>query len=203
MSELTLVLSDKFTESDAKSLRAALGWHLQVGGPMFVRRASADPPSTIQLLGAVVAWLPLVAAATAFVTAFSKTLGTKAANAAWDSAATWFKSKEADPLADVAKALVAAAERVDGEVRIGVGLSIPDDHFGTAIWADSHDPVEVAKKLAALITHAERISETMQVAIECGRRPIGPAIVELQEDGSVVVKWMAASDMNVCEKHIP
>ena len=201
--ELTLVLSEKFTEGDAKSLRAALGRRLQVGNPRFVGRAAANPPSTIQLLGAVVTWLPLAAAATAFVTAFLKTLGTKAANAAWDSAAAWFKSKEGAPLADVVKALVAAAERVDGEVRIGVGLSIPDDHFGTAIWTDSHDPVEVAKKLSALITHAERISETMQVEIECGRRPVGPAIVELQGNGSVVLRWVAASNMRVHGKHIP
>ena len=45
MSELTLVLSEKFTEGDAKSLRAALGRRLQVGNPMFVVRASSDPPS--------------------------------------------------------------------------------------------------------------------------------------------------------------
>ena len=67
--ELTLVLSEKFTEGDAKSLRAALGRRLQVGNPRFVGRAAADPPSTIQLLGAVVIWLPPAAAATAFVTA--------------------------------------------------------------------------------------------------------------------------------------
>ena len=34
-------------------------------------------------------------------------------------------------------------------------------------------------ELAAFIVRAERISETMQAEMECGNRPIGPAIVEL------------------------
>lgn len=202
MEELTLVLSEKFTEGDAESLRAALARRLRVGKPRFVHRASADPPSTIQLLGEVAAWLPLAAAASGLLAGFSKRLGERVANAAWDGAAAWLRSREGAPLADVAEALVAAADRVDGEVSIGVGLSFPDDHFGTAIWIDSRDPVEVARKLSVFITRVGRISKTMQAEIECGRRPVGPSIVELQEDGSVVLRWMAESDLKLYEKRI-
>ena len=133
MSELCLELSGKFRDDD-KSLRVALGRHLQIGDTVWVARCSVDPPSTIQLLGDVAAWVPLAAAATAFLAAFSKELGKKAANVAWDSMAGWFKGKEVKPLADVATALVATAEPIDGEVMVGVGLNIPDDHFGTMIW---------------------------------------------------------------------
>ena len=39
--------------------------------------------------------------------------------------------------------------------------------------------------------------------MECERRPVGPAIVELKKDGSVVIKWHVASDFKIYEKHLP
>ena len=61
MSEMSLVLSEKFTAEDAASIRAELGRRLQVGKPVSLRQRSIDPPSVIQLLGEAAAWLPLVA----------------------------------------------------------------------------------------------------------------------------------------------
>ena len=55
MSELSLVLSEKFAEDDAISIRTALSQHLDVGKPVFLWRHSIDPPSVIQLLGVGVA----------------------------------------------------------------------------------------------------------------------------------------------------
>ena len=75
MSELSLVLSEKFTEDDALSIRTALSQHLHVGKPVFLLRHSIDPPSVIQLLGTAVMWLPLVTAATAFAKSFFSTVG--------------------------------------------------------------------------------------------------------------------------------
>ena len=89
MSEMSLVLSEKFTAEDAASIRAELGRRLQVGKPVSLRQRSIDPPSVIQLLGEAAAWLPLVVAATAFAKSFFGTLGKKAADAAWESAAAW------------------------------------------------------------------------------------------------------------------
>lgn len=57
--------------------------------------------------------------------------------------------------------------------------------------------------LSAFIVHAERISAVMQAEMECERRPVGPAIVELKKDGSVVIKWHVASDFKIYEKHLP
>lgn len=81
MPMLSLVLSEKFTEEDTQSLRAALSRRLQVSGLVRVRRASADLPTTIQLLGEVVVWLPLVAAATAFWITCWKEVAKKMVNA--------------------------------------------------------------------------------------------------------------------------
>ena len=74
MSELSLVLSEKFAEDDATSIRDAHSRHLQVGKPVPLWRQSIDPPSVIQLLGAAALRLPLVTAATAFAKPFFGTL---------------------------------------------------------------------------------------------------------------------------------
>ena len=203
MSELSLVLSEKFAEDDAASIRAALGRHLQVGKPVSLCRQSIDPPSVMQLLGEAALWLPLVTAATAFAKSFFSTLGKRAADAAWDSAVAWKENKDIKPLADVATALVAGADRVDGKVMIGVGLDIPDDRFGTMTWTDSRDPLEVARMLSVFVVRAEKISATMQAAIERGHEPIGPVTIELEDDGSVTIWWDAVPDFKPHEERVP
>ena len=94
----------------------------------------------------------LINPAAAFVKEFFSTLGKKTAEAAWDGAAEWKKNKDLKPLADVVAALVAAADLVGGEVKIVIGLNIPDDHFGTVLWTDSRgslrggpDPVSLRR----------------------------------------------------------
>ena len=203
MSELNLVLSEKFAQDDATSIRAALGRHLQVGKPVTLCQRSVDPPSIIQLLGAAALWLPLVTAATAFAKSFFSTLGKRAADAAWDSAAAWKENKDLEPLADVATALVAGADRVGGKVMIGVGLDIPDDIFGTVIGTDSRDPLEVARILSVFVVRAEKISATMQAAIERGHEPIGPVTIEPEDDGSVTIRWHSAPDFKIHEERVP
>ncbi len=161
-SELRLVLTEKFTETDASEIRAALNRHLRVSKPRrCYRRSSIDLPSVIQLLGDAALWLPLVAAATYFSKSFFSTLGKRAADATWDSLAAWNKNKDFKPLADVATALVAAADRVEGRVFIDVGLDIPDDHFGTVISTESRDPLEVVRILASFVVRAEKISDAV------------------------------------------
>ncbi len=86
MSELSLVLTERFTEADATAIRAALNWHLRVREPMRLYRFSIDPPSIIQLLGTAAAWQILVRPAAAFTKSFFGALGKRAADAAWDGA---------------------------------------------------------------------------------------------------------------------
>ena len=203
MSELTLVLTEKFTAADTPVIRAALNRHLRVSKPVWRYRFSIDPPSVIQLLGAVAAWQILVKPAAAFTKSFFSTLGKRVADAAWDGAVEWKKDKDLTPLADVATALVAAADSVGGEVIISVGLDTPDDHFGTVISTESRDPLEVARILSAFVVRAETISDAVQAEIERGYEPIGPFFMELEQDGSVTIRWHAARDSKTYEKRIP
>ena len=181
MPELTLQLSDKFRD-EAEDVRAELGKHLKVGRPIFTFRKSADPPSLVQLLGDATAWLPLKAAAAVYL----GTLAKRAAEATWDKIAT---RNEVKPLVEVATTLATAAARVDGEVEIAVGLNIPDDHSGTSITIKSSDPEVVTRVLACFGVQVEQLSKAMQDEVAEGRRPLGRAIIELQDDESLLVRW--------------
>ena len=196
MSELKLALSEKF---DAEAIRAELSEHLKVREPEFLVFKAVDPPSVLQLLGDALSWLPLKAAAAVYLS----TLAKRAADATWDGLVSLFNSNEVKPLVDVAKTLATAADSVDGKVTIGVGLNIPDDHFGTAISIKPGDPEEMARVLASFIVHAEQISKAMQAEIETGRTPLGGAIIELQDDGSLLVSWVAQADFSRHELRIP
>ena len=173
MSELSLTLSEKFTDQDATAIRAALSRHFLVSGPRRMALRSFDAPSIIELLGGVAAWKLLISPASAFMKSFSSTLGKKAANAAWDSASEWKKSKDIKPLRDIATTLVEAANRVGGEVTISFGLNMPDDYSGTVIETRSRDSLEVARVLATFVVHAERIADIVQAEIEHGHEPSG------------------------------
>ena len=131
MPELSLVLTQKFTEADAQAIQAALNRHLRVSNPVRRYRQSIDPSSVVLLLGAAAAWQILVKPAAAFTTAFFSALGTRAGYAAWDRAAVWKKDKDLTPLADVATTLAAATDSVGDAVTISVASrNHADDTFG-------------------------------------------------------------------------
>ena len=203
MSELSLVLTERFSEADATALRAALNRHLRVREPMRLLRFSIDPPSIIQLLGAAAAWQILVKPAAAFTSSFFTALGKKAADAVWDGAVERKGEKELGPLADVATTLVAAAERVDGKVTICIGLSIPDDCVGTVISTDSRDVLEVLRILSAVVVRAEKISDAVREEIERSDGQVGPFFMELEQDGSVIIRWHTASGARTHKRHVP
>lgn len=199
MSELKLMLSENFGTVNAKPIRAELSKYLKVSEPCVAVTRSIDPPSFLQLLGDALDWLPLKAAAAFYLS----TLAKRAGDATWDGLTALFNSKEVKPLAEVAKTLTEAANKVNGEVTIVAGLNIPDDHFGTAISIKPGDPEEVARVLASFIVHVEQIKKAMRAEIEAGNKPLGPAFIKLQEDGSLRVSWVAQADLRRHELRIP
>ena len=203
MPELSLVLTQKFTEADTQAIQAALNRHLRVSKPVRRYRQSIDSSSVVLLLGAAAAWQILVKPAAAFTTAFFSALGTRAGYAAWDRAAVWKKDKDLTPLADVATTLAAATDSVGDAVTISVGLDIPDDTFCTVISTKSRDPLEVARILSSFVVRAETISDAVQAEIERGYEPLGPFVMELEQDGSVTIRCHASRDSKTYEKRIP
>ena len=198
---LALTLSEGFRPEDAEAARAGLREHLKVDQLTFVAQLSADPNlvSFIRAIGDIATWLPLSAAATVYLS----TLAKHAADATWDAVRSRFARKEVKPLADVAKTLAATASKVKGEVHIFVGLDIPDDYWGTCVCIRGREPMEIARKMAAFVVHIEELSLVMHAEIEAGRGPLGGAIVEVQDDGSLRVKWRAMADFKDYERIIP
>ena len=107
------------------------------------------------------------------------------------------------PLTDVAKTLGIAAKSAAGEGRIAVGLSIPDDHFGTMLYISPSVSGDIARQLAFFVVHAERISKIMLVEIAAGHTPLGAAIIDLHDDGSLLSKWVSQADSSRHELTIP
>lgn len=158
---------------------------------------SASVPAT---QGDASAWLPRKAAATVYLATPTK----RAGDATWYRLASLIGSNELKlSFANVAKTLATAADSVDGEVPIVMGLNIPDDHFGTAVSIKPSDPEEEARVPASFIVHGEQISKAMQAEVEAGFTPLGRAIIELQNDGSLLVSWVVQTDFRRHELRIP
>ena len=185
--------------SDAERIRSELNQHLVVDQPQPTHLRSLDPLSYVQLLGAAAAWRVLLPAARVY---FS-TLAKHAADATWNGLASLFNSNEVRPLADVATTLADTAKHVDGKTKIIVGINIPDAADGTAISIESTCPEEVGRILASFIVHVEELSTAMLAEIEAGRAPVGQAIIELQDDGRLLVKFKKIADMEYRELRIP
>ena len=181
MSELNLTLTEKFS-AQANDIRSALSTHLKVSQPQICFMRSVDPPSFIQLLGDVAAWLPLYLPAKSFLDTFGKL----AAEAVWDKIAN---RNDVKPLAGVATTLVTAKENINGKVDIYVGLNTPDDRHGVILSITSSDPEMVAYELATFLVHVEPLLKAIQEEIATGRWPGLPEGIKIQEDGSLLVKW--------------
>lgn len=106
-------------------------------------------------------------------------------------------------MVDVVGALVATGERVDGEVRIVVGLDVPDDYSGTVMVLEGEGVEEKARLLAHFVLQAEALAEGMAAEAEAGCAHVGRAFVLLQDDGSLVVRWVDRATLSERERRFP
>jgi hypothetical protein len=192
MPQLELSVTEQIDLERANRLARKLRDHLELAGPHTLVRRGVEPsaiPQFIKLIGEAVPWLALLYAAKVFLKSYLETLGSLAAHASRDGLADLLKKGEVKPLADVAAALADAREGSSGRIEIVVGLNIPDPHFGTALHITANSPEEIAHALALFVTRAEELSTTMQAEVEAGRAPFGRALVTLEEDGGLSVRW--------------
>ena len=200
MSKLDIVLSEKFSTQDGDELSSTLSEHLAIGDTNRLFRKSADPSLTslIQLIGDATAWLLLSAPAMVYLTVLAKHAG----DASWDWLRSRFKSDDLKPLAAVATQLAITANKVDGNVEIILSVNVPDDHLGTSITIRAREPEDIARSLAAFLVRVEKISTVMQVEIDAGRAPFAGADIELQDDGTLLIKWRGRTDRKEHERRI-
>jgi hypothetical protein len=202
--ELKLTVTEQIDMQQAQRLATELRRHLQVDGPhpYFRRGDPSTIPQYIQLIGPVAVWLPLLYPAKWFLKPYLETLGPIAAHATRDALAALFKKKEVKPLAEVATTLADARKASGGHVEIVIGLDIPDPHFGTALRIAAHTPEEIAHALAVFVTCASELSTLMKAEVAAGRAPLGRALITLEKDGGLTVRWRC-KDFADHEKRIP
>ena len=199
MSAINLTLTRDFRAEDTQILRTDLAAHLEVGEPGVLFLKAAETPSLIQLLGDALSWKPLVVVATIYVSAFAK----KAGDATWDQLVSWWRREETQPVMDVARALLRVAHTVDGRVMLEIGVDVPDARYGTVMSIPLTTPEEVAHALALFVARSKDLSEAMNAEVAAGRTPFGPASIELQDDGSLVVRWVTQTDFLRYELRLP
>jgi hypothetical protein len=192
MPQLELTVTEQIDARQAQRLATELRRHLEVDGPYTFFRKGADPSAIqqcIQLIGDAAEWAILLPPAKWFLKPYLETLGPIAAHATRDGLAALFKRKEVKPLAEVVTSLANARGASSGHVDIVVGLDIPDPHFGTALHITANSAEEIAHALAVFVTKANELSTMMKAEVAASRAPLGGALITLEKDGSLTVRW--------------
>ena len=201
MSHLYLTFSREYEADVTESVKAELSAYFNIEGPYIYFQKSADSgsgPQLIQLIGDYAAWLPLATA----VSVYFSTLAKKAADATWDGLSLLFKKDDVKPLANVVNTLANAAQAVEGDVEIILGIDIPDKNWGTAMVIKSKNPEEIACALASFVSRVELLAKEMEKVVAEGNAPLARAIITLEEDCSLLVRWQSQKDFNMHEKRI-
>ena len=154
-----LELTEKFFRTgDVESIHSELNKYFVVDKPLPRIHKSVDLIELIIMLGAAAEWLGLREA----VKAYLATLTKHAADTTWNKLASLKETIEVKPLVDVASTLTMAAKRVDGKVKIYIGINIPDNNFGTELTIQPTNVEGVIHDLASFIVHVEELSAAMQ-----------------------------------------
>lgn len=201
MSQFDLVFSREFGREKAASdrLRKTLAVHAPVGEPQLSLRKSVDSylPALIELIAIVAVWRVLLPAAAAYL----ERLAEHAADATWEAVRSRLQQTEAEPVAEIATALVDTASTVATDVEVRLTLRLLGEHFGPGLVIVGRDPEKFVRCLSTFVVHTERIQQELQVAIDGDRRPFGEPQVALADDGGVVLIWKCA-DGTECRKHV-
>ena len=167
-------------------------FHLRSAGEIH-RKGALDLPGFIKLIGEAADWLPLKAAAAIFLSQLAKEAATdiykhKAA------IARALGEVAAAPIRTVAQSLLRA--RLDsGSAVPGVvlGLSIPNDFFGTSIDLDAMSEEEIAVVVSKFVTRAEEIEAIIKAEIVAGNPPMGSVLVSSASSGGFTLSWLDRS----------
>lgn len=203
MATLHLMLSEGFTSDAADGLAHALAPYMRTETPEIVCRKSSEVealPQFIHAVGQGRLWQDALGAPAA---AFLNQLGYRAADISWDEAEHSLARSDCEPLAGVVAAFTMARESIAQPASIVVGLNIPNDRFGTVVMVDDTRPVKVAYAIARFVGRADEIATVVQRAVVTGETPRGPALLSLDDDGSVLIRWNSRADMRPHEVRLP
>jgi hypothetical protein len=162
---------------------------------------SADPPAIVQLVGDLAQWVdPLKLAASIFLAQLAK----EAAKDVWKNKlviAKVLKEQACKPLKIVASAIAAAKRTTDSaEFSVTIGLSVPDDLFGTTLPIYENDEELIAILVARFVDQLMTVEAIVRKEMDGPNRPVGQVSLLLQPDGSMLLRWMGAQDLDIHEQ---
>ncbi len=188
----------RFREETGK-IQSKLNRSLSVDDFRYVAYRSAEPLSIIKLLGEAVEWAPLTIPATIYLSTIAK----RAGDATWEMAKSLIQSDKVKPLVLVASTLAEIADKSHAKAQVAVGITFPDDNYVIEFPIKFDTSEEVIRNLSVFVLQSENLSNIMQAEIQEGRGPIGSAVAEIQEDGSLLVMWTRKNDLKKQEFKIP
>lgn len=186
-------------------LETALSQHGTVQRAPYLRiMMAAGPPSRLpQYLMFLANWKvwALSAIGSCAVGFFNK-IGTHAADVVWDEVSTILRQPDMKPLADISTALSGAIKECGPHALLQIGLDGPDEFFGTTLQIYNPTPDAIACSLAIFSLHAERIATAISEAHTSDDGLLGPAEVEVQNDGTIILRWYT-KQLRMQERKLP
>ena len=197
MATLHLTLSEAFTPDIADSLARSLDRYINTEVPeIYYRKPSADAadgaPQFIHAVAQSQLWQGALGRA---ANSYLDLIGRRNDAIDWNIAGEALARPEITPLSEVAHAFAAARDCLPEGAAIVVGLNLPNDRFGTVVVIDRGDPARIAQGIARFVCRCQEISTVIERAIVIGEIPLGPALLTMQDDGAVMIRWNSRADM--------
>jgi hypothetical protein len=176
---------------------------IEITNTRSVSFRSAEPHSLLQLLSNAIEWIhPLKVAATIFLSQLAK----EAATDFWKNKkkiAMLLKDASVKPIkifaSSISKSLKTSKQH---KTRFSVGLSIPDDYFGTALTFLEEDEEEIAWIISNFVIRAEQIENAVREEMSGVNKPLGRVFLTIQPDGGFLLQWMDGDKLERHERKI-
>lgn len=181
----------------SKELVSEISTHLNIQDPpTALIQKSAEPQSVIQIVGSIIEWLDLYKVVSiVFVSTITK-----------EVAKDLYKNKgkilqalgqaAVKPLKAFVDLLFRNKDKIEDEkIHIILSLNILDDYLGTNLHLQISSEEELAWQFANFIIRLNKIEAFILQAMKSDKPPFAPISLIVNEDGSIIVKYMDSVDL--------
>lgn len=150
---------------------------------------AAEGPTYIQVLAELLTWKTILGIT---VTAFLAKFAQKAAEDTYDlfkATTKYLATEAAQRLRTIASAVFKASKEGNPKTYIAVGFPKPNTFFGTTWRFKAENEEEVALNMAGFALKAEAINEALETVVLKYGKPATGVFLEVNKDGSVILKW--------------
>jgi len=184
-----------------KDFVAEISSHLNIQEPPIqLNQKSAEPQSAIQIVGSIIEWLdPFKVAMLAFIAELSK-----------ETAKDVYKNKSkilkalgqaaVKPLKAFIDLIFRNKDKIEKEnTHLIISLNIPDEIMGTNLHLKVSAEEELAWQFANFIIKLNKIEAFVLQAMKSDKPPFAPINIIVNDDGSIIVKYMDQVDLQLHE----